>query len=335
MKAIRVHQPGAPEVMRLEETPNPKPGPGQVLVRIKAAGVNPVDAYIRAGTYPARAPLPYTPGIDGAGTVSAAGSQVTRFKVGDRVYVGGSASGTYAELALCEEAQVHPLPKNLSFAQGAAIHVPYATAFYGLFHRACARPGETVLVHGASGGVGVGAVQIARAYGFIVIGTAGTDEGLALVREQGAHHVFSHRSPDYMAKIMELTGGRGVDVILEMLADVNLAKDLPLLAKKGRVVVIGSRGNIEINPRDTMGRNAGILGMTLMNATAEEVASIHAALGAGFENGSLKPVIGREIPLADAPKAHIAVLEPGAYGKIVLVPQVGKETAKPNKNQSR
>src|SRR5256885_17113580 len=118
MKAIRVHKPGDPEVMRLEDTPNPEPGAGQVLVRIKAAGVNPVDAYLRAGTYPVQAPLPYTPGFDGAGTVEAVGEKVRRFKPGDRVYLAGSVSGAYAELALCEEAQVHLLPKSLSFAQG-------------------------------------------------------------------------------------------------------------------------------------------------------------------------------------------------------------------------
>ena len=189
-----------------------------------------------------------------------------------------------------------------------------------LYHRARAQPGEVVLIHGASGGVGIAATQIARAAGFTIIGTAGTDAGRKLVAEHGAHHVLDHRDPGYLAQIMALTGGNGVDVILEMLANVNLGKDLPLLAKYGRVIVIGSRGNVEITPRELMKRDADVRAMTLFNATDHELAGIHAALAAGLENGTLHPVVGREMPLADAAKAHVAVLEPGAYGKIVLRP---------------
>ena len=136
MKAIRVHSFGGPEVLQLEEVPELKPAAGQVVVRVRAAGVNPVDTYIRTGTYPRKPSLPYTPGIDGAGTIASAGPDATRFKVGDRVYLAGSLSGTYAEYALCEERFVFPLPAHVSFAQGAAVHVPYATAFRALFHRA-------------------------------------------------------------------------------------------------------------------------------------------------------------------------------------------------------
>lgn len=320
MKAIRVHEFGAPEVMRLEEVADLVAGAGQVLVRVKAAGVNPVDAYIRSGTYVLKPPLPYTPGLDGAGTVEAVGQGVSNVKAGDRVYVAGSLSGTYAELALCEAWQVQPLPKPASYSQGAAVYVAYATAYRALFFRAHAQAGETVLVHGASGGVGIAAVQIARAAGLNVIGTGGTDKGRRLVTEEGAHHVLDHRSPGYLEEVMKLTNGRGVDVVLEMLANVNLGKDLTLLARGGRVVVIGSRGTVEIDPRATMGRDASILGMTLLNASRQELASIHAALVAGLENGTLRPVVGKEFPLKDAPSAHQAVMEAGAYGKIVLIP---------------
>lgn len=321
MKAIRVHQFAGPEVMRLEEdVPDPKPGPGQVVVRIHAAGVNPADTYIRAGTYARKPTLPYTPGMDGAGVVEAVGAGVSRVKVGDRVYTAGTLSGTYAERALCAESQVHCLPQQASYAQGAAMHVPYATAYRALFQLARATPGETVFIHGASGGVGVAALQLARAAGMAVIGTGGTDKGRALVAEQGAHHVLDHRAPDYLDKLMSLTGGRGADVILEMLANVNLAKDLKVLAMGGRLVVIGNRGTIEINPRDAMGRDASIIGMSLWNASEQQLASIHAALVAGLETGTLRPVIGKEMPLADAPRAHTAIMEPGAYGKIVLIP---------------
>jgi NADPH2:quinone reductase len=319
MKAIRAHQPGGPEVLKLEEIPDPVPAAGQVLVKVHAAGVNPVDTYIRSGAYGQKV-WPYTPGADAAGVVEAVGEGVTRFKPDDRVYTAGSVTGTYAERTVAPEARVYRLPAHVSFEQGAALGVPYGTAHRALFHRAEAKAGETVLVHGASGGVGTAAVQLARALGTVVIGTAGTDEGRRLVAEQGAHHVLDHRGANYLDELMSLTAGRGVDVILEMLANVNLAKDLTVLAKRGRVIVVGNRGTIEINPRETMSRDADVRGMTLMNATDDDLRGIHAAIVAGLENATLRPVIGKRMPLADAAKAHAAVLEPGSYGKIVLVP---------------
>jgi NADPH2:quinone reductase len=319
MKAIRVHQFGGPEVLRPEDAPDPKPGPGQVVVGVRAAGVNPVDTYIRSGTYGPR-DFPFTPGSDGAGVVESVGPGVKRLKPGDRVYLAGSVTGTYAEKALSSESQAQPLPENVSFAQGAAVYVPYATAYRALINRARAEPAETVLVHGASGGVGVAATQIAASRGMAVIGTAGTERGRRLVLEQGASHVLDHTAPDYLDRLVDLTGGQGVDVILEMLANVNLARDLTVLAKNGRVVVVGNRGTIEINPREAMKRDASILGMTLMNASERELAGIHAALVAGMRDGTLRPVVGKEFPLADAPAAHAAVMAPGSYGKIVLTP---------------
>ena len=320
MKAIRVHEFGGPEVMRQEEVPDPRPGQGQVLVRVRAIGVNPVDTYIRSGAYAAKPQLPYTPGSDAAGVVEAVGAGVAGITAGDRVYTAQTLSGAYAELVLCDRSQVKPLPANVSFAQGAGICVPYGTAYRALFQRAHAVAGETVLVHGASGGVGTAGVQLARAGGMTVIGTAGTDKGRQLVKEQGAHHVLDHSVPGYLDQLMRLSGGRGVDVILEMLSNVNLDKDLTVLAKFGRVVVIGCRGTVEINPRATMGKDAAILGMLLWNATPVEMDSIHAALHAGLANGTLRPVVGKELPLREASKAHVDVMAPGAHGKIVLVP---------------
>ena len=320
MKAIRVHAFGGPEVLQVEEVPKPQAGAGQVLVRIHAAGVNPLDTYIRSGAYAAKPNLPYTPGKDAAGTIEAVGSGVTDFKVGDRVYVGESLTGTYAEYALCGATQVHRLPDKVTFSQGAGVNTPYATAYRALFQRAKGVADETVLVHGATGGVGIASVQLARAAGMNIIGTGGTEAGRKLVAEQGAQHVLDHRSPDYQKQILELTGGRGVDVILEMLANVNLGKDLTLLAKGGRVAIIGSRGPVEINPRDAMSRDAIMLGVQLANATEKEIASIHAALIAGLENGTLRPIVNKELPLAEAAQAHKLIMEPGASGKIVLIP---------------
>jgi NADPH2:quinone reductase len=197
---------------------------------------------------------------------------------------------------------------------------PYATAYRGLLQRAQAQPNETVLIHGASGGVGTAAIQLARARGMRIFGTAGTERGRELVRNEGAHEVFDHHADDYATRIKEATAGRGVDVILEMLANVNLGKDLTMLAPHGRVIVIGNRGRVEIDARETMSRDADIRGMILPNTPPAEMASIHAALVAGLENGTLRPVIGRELPLAEAASAHRAVLEAGSYGKIVLIP---------------
>jgi NADPH2:quinone reductase len=320
MKAILVHEFGAPEVMKLTEVPALKPGAGQVVVRVIAAGVNPADTYMRSGAYAIKPSLPYTPGSDGAGVVETVGEGVARVKPGDRVYLARSVSGTYAEYALALEAQVQPLPNRISFAQGAGVFVPYGTAYRALHQVAHARGGETLLVHGASGGVGIASVQMARAMGMTVIGTAGTEKGLELVKREGAHHALNHRDAGYHEELLKVTGGRGVNLILEMLANVNLGADLKMLAQRGRVVVIGSRGDVTITPRDIMMREASVHGMILWAISNDEAAEIHGGIIAGLENGTLRPVVGKEMPLAEAPRAHKEVMEAGAFGKIVLLP---------------
>ena len=320
MKAIEVHKFGAPEVLEVHEIPTPKPGPGQMLVRIRAAGVNPYDTYMRSGTYPIKPALPYTPGSDAAGTVEAVGQGTKKFKAGDRVYTAKTLTGTYAEYALADESQLYALPDKISFAQGAGLWVPYGTAYTALHHHAMARAGETLLIHGASGGVGTAAVQMARAMGLTVIGTAGTARGMELAKQEGAQYVFDHTKTGYTEEILKVTGGRGIDVVLEMLANVNLATDLRLLATYGRVIVIGNRGEITINPRELMSRRAAVRGFTLWAATEAESTEIHAAIAAGLDNGTLRPIVGKELPLKDAPQAHHDVMAPGAFGKIVLLP---------------
>jgi len=320
MKAILVREFGAPEVLKLEEIPTPQPAAGQVLVRVKAAGVNPYDTYMRMGTYAIKPPLPYTPGGDAAGTIESVGAGVTRVKPGDRVYTANTLSGAYAELAVALESQVHPLPERISFAQGAGVWVPYGTAFHALRHFGDARGGQTLLVHGASGGVGIAAVQIARAMGLVVIGSAGTQKGLDIAKLEGAHQVFDHTKSGYQDAILQSTGGRGVDIVLEMLANVNLGSDLKLLATNGRVVVIGSRGDVPITPRDLMIRRASVRAFNLWGVTKTEEKEIHAALVAGLENGTMRPVVGKELPLAKAAQAHKDVMAPGAFGKTVLIP---------------
>ena len=319
MKAIQVPRFGGPEVLEYNDIATPKAGPGQILVRVHAAGVNPYDTYMRNGMYAIKPALPYIPGSDAAGTVEAVGEGVKKVKPGDRVYTAKTITGAYAEYALAEESQLYPLPPKISFSQGAGLWVPYGTAYTALHHHADARPGETVLIHGASGGVGLAAVQLARAEGLTIIGTAGTQRGLDLVKKEGAHYAFDHTKAGYTEEIMKVTGGRGVDVILEMLANVNLANDLKMLAMRGRVIVIGNRGEITINPRELMSRRGSIRAFTLWAATEAESIEIHAAVAAGLENGTLRPIVGKELPLKDAAQAHQDVLAPGAFGKIVLV----------------
>lgn len=320
MKAIVVREFGPPERMVLEEVSLREPGQGEVLVKVHAAGVNPVDAYIRTGTHAQKPRLPYTPGKDAAGVVEAVGAGVESVSIGERVYVADSITGTYAEYCICSAHQVRPLPDNVSFEQGAGVFVPYATAYRALFQKAKVVAGETVLIHGASGGVGLAAVQWAKAFGLEVFGTAGTAEGRGLVSEEGADRVFDHTDEGYLAEISEATEGRGVDVILEMLANENLSKDFDVLARYGRIVVIGNRGSLDFNPRLAMGKDASILGMVLFNAPEDEMEQIQRAIGAGLRDGFLFPVVGKSFALVDAPAAHHAVLEQRAFGKTVLIP---------------
>ena len=324
MQAILAREFGGPEVLKLEDLPDPAAGQGQVRVRVHAIGVNPYETYMRSGAYAIKPELPYTPGADAAGIVDQVGAGVRGWTNGDRVYISGTvagkAQGAYAQYVLCLPEQLHRLPDRISFTQGAGLFVPYVTAWRALFGRANTRPGDTVLIHGASGGVGVAATQFAVAAGATVIGTAGSDEGLAVVRAQGATHAFNHKSPGYLEEITSVTGGRGPDVILEMLANVNLDHDLTIIAPSGRVVVIGNRGRVEIDARKIMTKDVQVFGMALWGIPAEEIRRAHQAIIAGLESGALNPVIGTEMPLRDAPRAHQQVMEPGAKGKIVLMP---------------
>ena len=324
MKAIRAHSFGGPEVLQLETVDDPIPGPGEVVVELRAAGVNPADTYMRSGTYAILPKLPYIPGGDGGGVVSAIGPDVTEHKVGDRVFVGTALSfdltGCYAEKVKRKASEVLSLPKGVTFAQAAAFGVSYPTAHYALFERGGARAGETVFIHGASGSVGSSAIQLAKRAGLTVIGSAGTSKGLELVRTEGADHAVNHTEQGYMNEVRRFTGGKGPELILEMLANINLAADMDVVAKFGRIIVIGNRGEITINPRVAMAKDLDIRGLVLWNATAAQVKSMMLDILAGVAEGSLRPVVGREMPLSEAAAAHIAVLEHGVSGKLVLIP---------------
>jgi len=319
MKAILVKEFGDPEVMQLTEKTIPDPGPSQIVVKVEAIGVNPVDTYIRSGLYPLLPELPYTPGLDAAGIVSAVGEGVSHWKAGDRVYVSHSKYGTYAQYTLCEENRVYRLPEESSYAQGAAMGVPGAAAWRALFQRGKAQPGERVLVHGASGAVGLSAVQLAVATNMEVYGTASNKSARQKVLESGAIQVFNHRDKNYLSTLQSVTENKGFDLILEMAAHVNLEKDLELLSNRGRVIIIGNRGRIEIDPRMTMGKETDIRGLSLFNANEEEMKEIHSALVDALASKKLNPIISLELPIEEAAEAHRLVLESGKYGKIVLL----------------
>jgi len=320
MRALMVHNFGGPEVMKIEEIPTPKPGKNEVLIRIHAAGVNPVDTYIRAGYFnPAIYQTPFIIGSDGAGVIEEVGTGVTRFKKGERVWC-FTRAGCYGQFCVVPDHLCWSLPGKCSFAQGASIGIPYLTAYNALFQTGWSKKSKSVLVHGASGGVGLAACQLAEAAGMTVYGTAGTDEGLKLIQEAGAHHIFNHRDEDYVKKLMEATKGEGVDLIVEMAAHANLGHDLDIIKKKGIIAVVGSRSPVSIEAGKIMGKQSAIFGIMLFDVPKEDIAEAGAAIVRGLENDSLSPIIDKEYPLERAGDAHKDIIESsGAKGKLVLI----------------
>ena len=321
MNAVQVHKFGGPEVLEYStNVPRPKPGPDDVLVRIKAVGINPVDVVIRSGRFPFYPPFPIILGIDFAGIVEEVGSNVTTLKVGQRVY-GSNLSGisSYAQFIAVRHSFVHPLHERLTFSQGASIFVPYFTAYRSLYHLAQAKPGETVFIHGASGGVGIAAVQIASGLGLTVIGTASTPEGQELVKKAGANFVFNHYEEGYLVKVKEAAGEKGIRVILENVADKNLKKDLGLVRDEGRIIIIGGATDVTINPVDVFAREITVKGVSLHRIADEDIFETREALYAGVKAGWLNPYIWKEFPLEKAADAHTLLMSgSGARGKIIL-----------------
>ncbi|NXA50493.1 QOR oxidoreductase, partial [Nothocercus julius] len=287
----------------------------QVLIKVHACGVNPVETYIRSGTYARKPALPYTPGSDVAGVIESVGEHVTVFKKGDRVFTIGTLSGGYADYTVAAVNSVFPLSHKLDFKQGAAIGIPYFTAYRALFQKGHAKAGESVLIHGASGGVSIS--RICKLYYEIYI----MKYKICIRYMQRHPNINWNDFNTILYLIQEYTGTKGIDIIIEMLSNVNLATDLHLLAYGGRVMVVGCRGPIEINPRDTMSKESSIIGVSLSLATEEERNECAAAVLDGIEAGWLKPGIGSEYPLENIAKAHEDIIHSsGARGKMVLLP---------------
>lgn len=323
MKAIQMSKFGGPEVLEYKEITEPIPDVNEVRVRLYAAGVNPNEAYIRTGNYAFYIPeLPYTPGFDGAGIVDSVGKDVKHVKVGDRVFVAALLAkrntGTYAQKVVCDADSVHLIPDKLSFQEGASLGIPALSAYRALFHRAKIKAGEIVLVHGASGGVGLLAVQMAKGIGAIVVGTAGTEEGKSLVKSSGADYAIDHITETSFEQLLSVTNGQGPDVIIEFLANVNLENDMKIIAPFGRIIIVGNRGSIEVTPRLAMIKEADILGMALWNVSSKEYTESLYGVASFLQSGVLRPVVGDELPLEDAKRAHEEILVKKGRGKMVL-----------------
>lgn len=323
MKAVRLHEYGGPEVLILEEIDKPQPGPGQVLVRVRAASVNQVDVAVRENRFPTPKEPPKTIGTDGAGVVEEVGEGVQSVAPGAEVVFSGigiGSEGSYAEYALLAEVQAVPKPPSLSFVEAAAMGLVFPTAYYGLVDRAHVAAGETVLVQGAAGGVGSAALQIAKALGARVLATVGDDAGAELVLELGAEAI-DRKHEDVAARVKQLTEGRGVDVIVEVATSDNLAADVGLVAKGGRIVCIGqgrtAEAAVPVGP--AIGVGATVLFANLGNAGRAGVARLMGEIATLVEQGKVAAVIGEELPLADARRAH-ELLQGPHLGKIVLVP---------------
>jgi len=324
MKSIQVTQFGGPEKLVFKDVKDVVAEKGEVCVRLYAAGVNPSDTYTLAGTYAFSIPqLPYTPGLDGAGVVESIGEEVTNVHVGDRVFIaslmGSKNTGTFAQKVVCDATLVHPLPSHVSFEQGAALGVPALTAYRALFQRACLKPGQTVLIHGASGGVGLQVVQMAKSHGAKVIGTASKPEGKKMVQQAGADFVTDHVTEATIEDVLALMDGNGPDVIIEFLANKNLETDLKLIAPFGKIIIVGNRGSLDINPRLAMQKECDILATALWNAPKDEYEqSIHGVIGM-LTSGALRPIIGTTLPLQQVSQGFKQLEKGIGNGKLVLI----------------
>lgn len=313
---------GTSEQLQIAEVVLPQLESHHVKVRLFAAGVNPSDVYTSTGTYAVVPKLPYTPGLDGAGVITEVGAAVTHVHVGERVFVAGAASGfitgTFAQEVVCEERFVHYLPQHITYEQGAALGVPALTAYRALFDRANIQKGQTVFIHGASGAVGLQAVQMAKAAGATVIGTASRPAGKELVLQAGADAVLDHITAQTITDVLEMTNEEGPDVIIEFLANVNLQTDLQLIKKRGVIVVVGNRGDLTIDPRLMMQKECDVRGMILWNTTPEEYQQLIKGVTSLLEKRQLSPIIGRKQSLEQASQAFDDVMAGTFNGKVVL-----------------
>ena len=322
MKAIVFDKVGGPEVMHLADVPKPEVKPGTVLVKVRAIGINFADTRFRQGQYLVQPKLPDTPGLEVSGVVEAVGEGVSNVKVGARVAALGSKA--YAEYALAPAAQVIPLPDSISFEQGAAFPVQVLTAWHMLHTSHHTTPGQTVLIHSAAGGVGIVAIQIARAAGARVIGTVSSDGKAAPAKEYGANEVINYATHDFAAEAMRITGGKGVDLILDAVGATTFENGLKCLAPFGHTILYGAAGGPTqpLNLFALFEKSLKVSGFVLYT-----VATVPDAMRRGIEDsfklmadGKLKLLIGKTFPLAQAAEAHRFMESRASTGKLLLIP---------------
>jgi len=327
MKAWRVHENGAPaDVLRLDDVPDPRPGPGELLVRVDAGAPNFPDVLLCAGMYQERPPLPFTPGLEVAGTVVEAG-EGAGFERGDRVLGGPPLpGGGLAELAVLPAAGAFRVPDGMPAADAAALMITYQTAYVGLHRRAALRAGETLLVHAGAGGVGSAAIQVGLAAGARVIATAGGPEKVRVCRELGAHEVLDYRADgDLPKRVKELTGGRGADVIWDPVGGDVFEASRRCVAFEGRLVVVGFAGGRipEVPAGHVLVKNYSVVGVhwgLYRKENPAVIADAHEALLRLYGQGAIRPLVSEQLPLSAAPDALTRLATRATVGKIVLLP---------------
>jgi NADPH:quinone reductase len=326
MKAVEITRPGPPEVLSLGDRPDPVPGPGEVLVRVAASGVNRPDVLQRSGNYPPPPGASDLPGLEIAGEIVAGDAQAMAqagLQVGQKVCA-LVAGGGYAQLCVAPVGQCLPLPQGLSEVEAAALPETFFTVWSNVFDRGRLQPGETLLVQGGTSGIGVTAIQLARAFGARVIATAGSDDKCAACLKLGADHAINYRTQDFADEAKKLTGGKGVDVILDMVAGSYVAREVECLAEDGRLVIIAVQGGVksEFNAGLVLRRRLVITGSTLRPRPVAFKAAIAASLREKawplLESMAVRPVIHSTFAAADAAKAHALMESNKHIGKIVL-----------------
>ena len=322
MKAIRVQQTGGPEVMELADVPVPQPKPAEALVKVSAAGVNAIDGYFRDGRF--RTPLPFIPGQEGAGLVTAAGAQAKTVKVGDRVSWSG-VLGSYADFVVSPEEHLVPVPETLTDQQAAAAMVHGLTAHYLVNDAHKLKAGETALVHAAAGGVGLLLVQMARAVGARVIGTASSEEKAQLAREAGADEVIVFTKHDFEAEVKRLTDGKGVEVVYDGVGKATFEKNLNVMRLRGMLVLYGMSSGpvLPVDPAKLSEKGSLYMARTTLThftATRDELLARTRGLFGMIAEGKLKLRIAKTYPLADAPQAHRDMEARKVAGKLLLIP---------------
>ena len=323
MRVIQIEKPGGPEVLRLAERPRPEPKAHEILVKVAAAGVNRPDVLQRMGLYAVPPDASDLPGLEIAGEIAACGAAVTRWKVGDKVCA-LTHGGGYAEYCVAPEVQALPVPQGLSLAEAASLPETFFTVWSNVYDRGRLAPGETLLVQGGTSGIGVTAIQMAAAMGNRVFATAGTDKKCAACVKLGAQAAFNYKTQDFVAGVKAATGGKGVDVILDMAAGDFVPKELKALADDGRLVFIAFLRGVktELDVNEVMRRRLTITGSTLRPRPVEFKGAIAASLRSRIwpliDAGKIKPVIYKTFPLEQAAEAHRLMESSTHIGKIVL-----------------